>query len=208
MVVSVERPLVEVEALQVLLLLALAQEFRLVLFQEQSTLGAAYDMESGELGGPEAFHAATRELAVAVKEHGATPALYMTWAKEGFPGQSETISRAYRSIGGELGLEVAVVGEAWAEVARLRPDFELYLRDGSHPNAAGSYLAALVIYATVAGRSPMGAPRELLGAPWDFAGPVESSASTVLVSLSAADAEFLQRIAADVVGVRAGDGVE
>jgi len=177
-----------------------------VMLQEQSTLGSAYDGQSGVLGSPDAFHAATRDLAEMVRAEGATPALYMTWAKEAFPSQSETLSQAYQSIGAELDLEVAEVGEAWAEVRRLRPEFGLYISDGSHPNAAGSYLAACVIYAAVTGRSPLGAPRELMGAPWDYSGSVESSAPTILVSLSTADAQFLQGIAADVVGVPAGDG--
>jgi len=179
-----------------------------VLLQEQSTLGTAYDGDPGVLGSPDAFHAATRDLARMVRAEGATPALYMTWAKEAFPSQSETLSQAYLSIGAKLDLEVVIVGEAWAEVRRLRPEFSLYISDGSHPNAAGSYLAACVIYAAVTGRSPLGAPRELRGAPWDYAGPVESSAPTILVSLSDADAQFLQAIAADVVGVPAGDGVQ
>lgn len=177
-----------------------------VLLQEQSTLGAEYDGESGTLGSPDAFHAATRELATMVQNEGARPALYMTWAKEAFPDQSETIAQAYHSIGNELGLPVANVGEAWAEVRRLRPDFSLFLDDGSHPNGAGSYLAACVIYAMVTGQSPVGAPRQLAGAPWDYAGPVESSSPTVLVSLSADDARFLQGVAASLMVPTDGDG--
>jgi hypothetical protein len=171
-----------------------------VVLHEQSTLGTRYDADSGELGSPETFATAAREVVKLVRAQGAKPALYMTWAKAAFPKQSATLSRAYRSIGTELDIPVAGVGEAWAEVRRLRPDLDLYVRDGSHPNAAGSYLAACVIYATVTGRSPLGAPREINGAPWNVAGAVESPQPTILVSLSAADAEFLQRIAWQVAG--------
>lgn len=166
-----------------------------VVLQEQSTLGTRYDPDSGELGSPEAFHGAIRELVGMIRADGAEPVLYMTWARAAFPMQSEPLSRAYRAIGTELGLPVAAVGEAWAEVLRVRPDLDLHVSDGSHPNPAGSYLAACVLYATVTGRSPLGAPREITGAPWNLAGPVESTAPTVLVSLSAEDAEFLQRVA-------------
>jgi hypothetical protein len=171
-----------------------------VFLQEQSALGTGYNPESGELGSAEAFHMAARELVGMIRAEGAKPALYMTWARQSFPMQSETLSRAYRAIGTDLDLPVAAVGEAWAEVRRVRPDFNLYISDGSHPNAAGSYLAACVIYATVTGRSPLGAPREITGAPWNVAGPLESPQPTVLVSLSPADAEFLQRIASQIVG--------
>ena len=174
-----------------------------IVLQEQSTLGTTYDSDSGVLGSPDSFHSATRDLAEMTRREGATPVLYMTWAKERFPNQSATLSQAYRSIGTELGITVAGVGEAWAEVRQLRPDFSLHLGDGSHPNAAGTYLAACVFYAVLTGRSPLGAPRELTGAPWNFAGPIESSAPTILVSLSARDAEFLQNIAWTIVDTQA-----
>ncbi|MEO0558654.1 MAG: hypothetical protein AAF170_10780 [Bacteroidota bacterium] len=176
-------------------------EWEWVLLQEQSTLGARFREGPGALGSPEAFHTATRELASMIRAVDAEPALYMTWAKEAFPGQIEALSQAYLSIGSELELDVAKVGEAWAEVRRLRPEFSLYTRDGSHPNAAGSYLAACVIYAMLTGESPVGAPAELRGAPWNRAGVVESSARSVLVSLPTSDAEFLQGVAAEVAGV-------
>lgn len=171
-----------------------------VLLHEQSTLGTSMDRESGALGSPDAFHDATRELVEMIRSRGARPALYMTWAKEAFPMQSETLSDAYRSIGLELGVPVAGVGEAWAEVRRVRPDLNLHISDGSHPNAAGSYLAACVIYATITGKSPLGAPRELIGTPWSVAGPVESPQPTILVSLSGPDAAFLQSVAWRIVG--------
>jgi hypothetical protein len=176
-----------------------------VLLQEQSALGSGYDPDSGELGSPEAFYSATRELVGMIRAEAAKPGLYMTWAKEAFPMQSETLSRVYRSIGAELAVPVAAVGEAWAEVRRDRSEFNLYLGDGSHPTGAGSYLAGCVIYAMVTGRSPLGAPREVSGAPWDFAGPVQSSQPTILVSLSHADAEFLQSVAWKVVTAYAND---
>ena len=78
-----------------------------ILLQEQSTLGTRMDQESGALGSPDAFREATRELVAMIRAEGAKPALYMTWAKEAFPMQSETLSEAYRSIGMELGVPVA-----------------------------------------------------------------------------------------------------
>ena len=177
-----------------------------VVLQEQSTLGTTYDPDSGKLGKADAFRAAAAELVAMVKAVGARPALYMTWAKEAFPSQAITLSETYRSAGAELGAEVLMVGDAWAAVRRVRPEFVLHLSDGSHPNAAGSYLAACVIYAMLTGRSPVGAPRELSGQPWNWEGPVPSSLPTVLVSLSASDAEFLQGIAWEVVAAQRDSG--
>ena len=48
-----------------------------------------------------------------------------------------------------LGVDISPVGVAWEIVRRERPDIELYVKDGSHPSYAGSYLAAAVGYLTI-----------------------------------------------------------
>lgn len=179
-----------------------------VVLQEQSTLGTAYDPDTGTLGRADAFHAATRALAARVRAAGAEPLLYMTWARAAFPGQTAVLSRAYRAVGAELDVPVAAVGEAWAAVRQLRLDYPLYISDGAHPTAAGSYLAACVVYAAITGQRPVGAPAELTGAPWDYGGVLASSYPTVLVTLPEADAALLQRVAWEVVRGVAGEGRE
>jgi hypothetical protein len=166
-----------------------------VVLQEQSALATTIDTLTGQLGSPEEFQDAVRELETVVDELGATPVLYMTWAKKRWPSQITDISEAYREIGAELGSPVAAVGAAWAAAFNARPDLDLYIADESHPNPAGSYLAACVIYATLTGRSPVGAPREVWGEPWNGRGPIESDTPTLLVSLSPRDAAFLQQVA-------------
>ncbi len=47
--------------------------------------------------------------------------------------------------------KIALQGPAWQIVRRERPDIELFVKDGSHPSYAGSYLAAAVSYLTVYG---------------------------------------------------------
>ena len=49
----------------------------------------------------------------------------------------------------KLGVGLSPVGVAWEIVRRERPDIELYVKDGSHPSDAGSYLAAAVGYLTL-----------------------------------------------------------
>ncbi len=48
-----------------------------------------------------------------------------------------------------LGIGLSPVGIAWEIVRRERPDINLYVKDGSHPSYAGSYLAAAVGYLTL-----------------------------------------------------------
>jgi hypothetical protein len=47
--------------------------------------------------------------------------------------------------------KIAQQGPAWQIVRHERPDIELYVKDGSHPSYAGSYLAAAVSYLTIFG---------------------------------------------------------
>ncbi len=50
------------------------------------------------------------------------------------------------------------VGEAWLAAWRRDPSVPLYGPDGFHPTPTATYLAALVIYQQVTGRSPAGLP--------------------------------------------------
>jgi hypothetical protein len=174
-----------------------------VVLQEQSSLATTTDTLTGDLGSPDQFQGAVRDLGTVVRRLGATPALYMTWAKKRWPNQLDEISEAYRGVAAEVDSPVAPVGAAWAVVIDQRPDLELFVADGSHPTPAGSYLAACVIYATLTGESPVGAPREVWGDPWTGGGPIESATPTLLVSLSPGDAAFLQETAWTVASAQA-----
>ena len=171
-----------------------------VVLQGQSTLGVQYsDPDSGILGDPANFQEATRDLVGLIEDKGAEPLLYMTWAKERFPDQTAKLAHAYEEIGAELGAPVSPVGWAWARVRRERPELELFQDDGSHPNATGSYLAACVIYAELTGRAPKGAPSEIKGHPWDGSGVLPAGEPTILVSLAAEVAAYLQKVAWETV---------
>jgi hypothetical protein len=101
------------------------------------------------------------------------PVLFEVWADApGSPHFADPQSAAYgmspeqaaanaalatQLIATELGMPVAKVGEAF-EQARHRPGApDLYDPDLHHPSTAGSYLAALVFYRALTGRSGEGA---------------------------------------------------
>ena len=48
-----------------------------------------------------------------------------------------------------INAKIASQGPAWQIVRRERSDIELFVKDGSHPSYAGSYLAAAVSYLTI-----------------------------------------------------------
>jgi hypothetical protein len=62
-----------------------------------------------------------------------------------YSGMQERIIDGYDNMTYDNYAMMAPVGSAWAIVRKERPDIELY-SDSSHPNPAGTYLAACVFY--------------------------------------------------------------
>jgi len=68
---------------------------------------------------------------------------------ESYDAMQKVIIKNSTAMAQELGVGLSPVGVAWEIVRRERPDIELYVKDGSHPSDAGSYLAAAVGYLTL-----------------------------------------------------------
>jgi hypothetical protein len=179
-----------------------------VILQEQSLLGGGTVEEKTVVGDPSSFYAATRELVAQIREAGAMPVLFMTWARrEGSADRvrvQQQLADAYFTIGQELGVRVAPVGLAWQEAQRRLITLELHTWDGSHPSPAGSYLAGCVIYATLAGRSPQGGPAVIQGHPISTSPTsgeliLDKNLLVPLVDLGEVTAAELQETAWDIV---------
>jgi len=87
---------------------------------------------------------------------GARTALYMVWPSSNrlfdFDGVSDSYATAARNVGGLL----FPAGEAWRAAWARDSTLELYGSDGFHPSITGTYLAALVMFEQLAGRTPVG----------------------------------------------------
>jgi len=88
------------------------------------------------------------------RETGAKPYYYLTWGREKVPQQQEPISRVYRETAALNVATVVPAGEAWARARELRPDFDLFNPDGTHPSELGTYLTACVFVVTITGELP------------------------------------------------------
>ena len=79
------------------------------------------------------------------------------------------IDATYLGLSHQLGVGVVPVGEAWTTVLTIDPSIVLWQDDGSHPTAAGTFLAAAVFYAALFDADPVtashgsGAPSVLGG---------------------------------------------
>ena len=114
-----------------------------------------------------AFFDAVRRLKNKItKKQGSRIILFETWSHE---SGSETLLKrnwthddmtwrlaaAYAAIAKELELEVAHVGQAFWQVCNAHPQIDLYAHDSrSHPSPAGSFLAALTLFAKISGLDP------------------------------------------------------
>jgi hypothetical protein len=168
-----------------------------VVLQDQSTLGVNYYLDGRtRIAGDELFRPYAEKWVAAVKSAGAKPVLYLTWSRKQTPEDQPLLTQAYVSAAKATGALVAPVGIAWATIRERHPEIELYYRDGSHPSPAGSYLAAVTLFATIFDRSPVGLPAKVVGVPVNLkTEKPEPGNQAVLVDLPADQAAALQQAA-------------
>jgi hypothetical protein len=105
----------------------------------------------------ETLRLATKLFAQDLAKIGATPALFSAWPtidrRQDFPRAIESYTIAAHDVGGVL-LPIAT---AWIAAWKRDSTLALY-SDGLHASVGGSYLSALVIYAVLQRRAPLGLP--------------------------------------------------
>ena len=117
-----------------------ASHWDYVVLQEQSTLPVKNPVRTAEN---------IRDFDAEIKSSGARTVLYMTWARQNAPDNQAVLSETYTQVGHELSAVVVPVGLAWQHCLAASPEIGLHDKDQSHPNLAGSYLAACTFYATL-----------------------------------------------------------
>ena len=123
-----------------------------------------------------------------IREAGATPALYMVWPSRERSSDFDRVSESYRLAASDVGGIVLPAGDAWRAAWRRSPNLALYGSDNFHPSRAGTYLAAITIYAALTGRSPVGLPSRL------------QLRDGTTIDIPARDVAVMQEAAAEVVG--------
>ena len=129
----------------------------------------------------------TKLFADEMSKVAAKPALFSAWPSEprrqDFPRAIESYTLAAADVDGVLLPVAAAWLAAWSRDASVK----LYA-DGLHPSTAGAYLSALVIYARLLGKTPVGLPATL------------QLSNGATLSLDPNLAALLQAAAADAVG--------
>ena len=109
-------------------------------------------------------------------------AVYMVWPASSRMGDFDGVKLSYEAAARETGGIFLPAGEAWRLAWRRDASLSFYGADGFHPTPLGSYLAALVIYQGLTGKSPV--------------------RSAVLGLVSEAQAKILQQAASQALGLK------
>jgi hypothetical protein len=131
----------------------------------------------------------TERFAAEIAKVSARPALYSVWPTIGrqqdFPRAIESYTLAASDVNGLL----FPVASAWLAAWQRDANLQLSAADGLHPTVTGSYLAALVMYAKVLNRSPVGLPARL------------RLRSGAVIAIDPQTAAVLQQVAAAAAGL-------
>jgi hypothetical protein len=100
------------------------------------------------------------------KKVDAKTALFSAWPQAVNRADFPRAIDSYRLAAADVGGLFIPVASAWVKAWELDPSIELYA-DGLHPSSAGAYLAALVVYASILQKSPVGLPSSIGGVSVD-----------------------------------------
>jgi hypothetical protein len=97
---------------------------------------------------------ARRFAAETAKIHART-ALFMVWPASSRAFDFDGVRLSYEAAAREVGGVFLAAGEAWRTAWRSDAKLEFYGTDGFHPTKLGSYLAAVVVYQGLTGKTAM-----------------------------------------------------
>jgi hypothetical protein len=98
-----------------------------------------------------------KELVRLARGQQAVPIMFPEWPRRGID-ETQRIYDLHVSIAAAAPACVAPIGQAWDLALVRHPDIILHDADGNHSAPAGAFLAALVLYATITGLSPLDLP--------------------------------------------------
>src|SRR5688572_22207785 len=100
---------------------------------------------------------ATRQFGTEITGVSARPALFSAWPSQARRQDFDRAIESYTLAAAEVNGLFLPIASAWLAAWRRDSTLRLY-SDGLHPSIDGAYLSALVIYARLLGKSPIGLP--------------------------------------------------
>jgi hypothetical protein len=100
----------------------------------------------------------TGEFDPLVRAAGGRSALYMVWPDRSRLSWFDRVRDSYALAARDVSGYFLPAGEAWRAAWRVTPGLVLYGGDDFHPSMAGTYTAALTIFAALSGKPTLGLP--------------------------------------------------
>jgi len=167
----------------------------IVVLQEQSNFGLSTFNGDFVINEPTAFFTWARIWDKEIRSQGAHTVFMNTWARKGRAEQQPHVDWAYAAIARELGAGLIPAGPAFQSVTGI----DLYEPDGTHPSAAGSYLAACAAVEILAAAGCSNASAEIHGVPMDNSTARLRDQRGIIVRLPPETAAALQTAAMSAV---------
>ena len=99
-----------------------------------------------------------RKFAFEARSLGIEVVVYSPWTPRSRLNFMDAVLESHRLAAEDVKGILVPVGEGWRAAWRLDPSLPLYGPDDFHPSPAGSYVAALMFFERLSGRSPVGLP--------------------------------------------------
>ncbi|WP_455169036.1 hypothetical protein [Aegicerativicinus sediminis] len=112
------------------------------------------DHSMGAIARPDSLLLYAKKFSNYIRQNGAEPYFYSTWAREKVPQYNETIRKVYNEAAKENNAGIVYVGDTWEKAKQIRPTIKLYENDGSHPSELGAFLTSCKFVKELTGELP------------------------------------------------------
>ena len=109
----------------------------------------------------ESFYKYVKKHSEVIRSKGAEPIIFMSWPYKNRPEMQADLEKAFFKASNENNLRMVPAGKAFLFVNENFPSINLYTKDLRHPSKEGTYLAALMVFATLSNKSPVGNPYKM-----------------------------------------------
>lgn len=90
-----------------------------------------------------------------IRQSGAEPVMYMTWAAKARPEDQKELTDAFTMVAEKENTLLAPAGVIWEKMRNAYPEAPLFAADGAHAGMLGSYLAAVSIFMAMTGKKEL-----------------------------------------------------
>ena len=91
-----------------------------------------------------------------IRSKGIEPILFMSWPYKNKPEMQEMLEKEFFKASKINNLRLIPAGQAFLYINKNFPNINLYTKDLRHPSKEGTYLAALMVFASLSNKSPIG----------------------------------------------------